>query len=170
MPGHDIGAGEITGQEFLAVHGFVHGTQHAGQLLGGTFDVDRIALGFGQQAGFDHQYINVGHDHPLGIMQPLQIGGEIRRINLRPHAPVTVFGQQIFHDGAGFKNRHIAVRQRRHAGHGMDLEVFRVPHGTVAQLEHLQFIVQAQLLAQPDNADGSGIGRVIDFHGWCLRA
>ena len=77
VAGHDVGAGEIAGQEIAAFHVGVYGREHLAEQLGRAVDVDVIAAVWGQQDGFDDDDVDRRHDHALRVVQPLQVPGEI---------------------------------------------------------------------------------------------
>lgn len=77
-------------------------------------------------------------------------GGERRVWRLGP-----ITGDQVFHDGDALDHRDAAIGEGRDVAGGIDGQKFRVVLGAFQKIDAAQFVGEAHLLQQPDDAEAA---------------
>ncbi len=140
----DVGAGEAIGHQVAAAcQHLIEIAQHLG------------ALGFGVVRQEAHRAAVLAHEHveqqrqnagALGEVEPLQVLGIVRAVGGRCQPIRGVTGDQVFGDGAGFRQHPAVELDDRRLAEGVDgLELGRRQKGGGIALVGLDLIGQAQL-------------------------
>ncbi|MOA38675.1 hypothetical protein D3C78_1603830 [compost metagenome] len=88
-------------------------------------------------------------------MEPIQVVGIVLTGGRHRQAAVAVAGQQVFHDGGGFGQHHVAVRNDGRGAQRVQRLVLRrrQPRDRIAVID-LQVVRDGEFLAQPHDAFG----------------
>ena len=123
------------------------------------------------QAGYIEIEHQRQHRRAFRVMHPLVIGFVIGASRRRHHRALAVTADDVVDDGAGLRDRRIAVGDDGRFAERMDLcELRRRQPGLGVALVALHLIGRTQLLQQPQNALRAGVVEVMKRqHGDFLR-
>src|SRR3546814_3445078 len=84
--------------------------------------------------------------------------------DLREAARLGVFLGQVKLDGSRLGQHDVAIDQHRDLGRGVEVEERRSPCLALHEVDRAVLVLKAQLVEQPDGAQGAGRGCSVEFH------